>query len=270
MTKQKLLVLIIILLLVINLATIFYFFNFTGKVIDNTDEKDENYSLVYKDEFSPQAEGLEEKYVGKVIDGDTVIIEGESIRLLGMDTDERGYPCFNAAKKRIEEFILGKKVVLEKDVEDQDQYGRYLRYIFLNGKNINLQLVEEGLAVSRFSPKNQKYKKEILEAEANARDNKLGCKWSGKSQVSWAEKNNLADNAKKIDVVNNTLKNGSENNKNVTKNNLGYICNSNAYNCGDFRTQKEAQEAFDACGGVENDINGLDSDKDGVPCESLS
>ncbi|GAG14785.1 unnamed protein product, partial [marine sediment metagenome] len=34
------------------------------------------------------------KMVTRIIDGDTVIIEGESVRLLGMDTDERGEPCY--------------------------------------------------------------------------------------------------------------------------------------------------------------------------------
>ncbi len=267
MAKQGLLVIVIVLLLVVNIATLFYFFNFTGKVVDTTSDEDENNSIASKNDFSPRSEGLEEKYVGKVIDGDTVIVDGESIRLLGMDTDERGYPCFNVAKKRIEELILGKKVVLEKDVEDKDQYDRYLRYIFLNGKNINLQMVEEGLAVSRFSPKNQKYKNEILEAEANARDNKVGCKWSGKSQVSGTGTNNLIEDVKKNDSTIIAPKNKLDNN--VANNSLGYICNSNTYNCGDFRAQKEAKEAFDACGGVGNDVHGLDNDKDGVPCESL-
>ena len=55
------------------------------------------------------------KTVTKVIDGDTVIAEGESIRLLGIDADEKGYPCYSAAKMRIEELVLGKEVYLESD-----------------------------------------------------------------------------------------------------------------------------------------------------------
>ncbi len=126
-------------------------------------------------------EGL--KTVTKIIDGDTVIVEGESVRLLGIDADEKGYPCYDVAKNKIEELVLGKEVVLKKDVADKDQYGRYLRYIFLNNKNINLQLVEEGLAVARFSPENVKYKQEIVEAEKNARENEIGCKWGEEAQV---------------------------------------------------------------------------------------
>ena len=48
-----------------------------------------------------------------------------------------------------------------------------------------------------------------------------------------------------------------------------YICNYNAYNCGNFNTHTEAQTAFEYCGGVSNDIHDLDRDSDGVACESL-
>ena len=129
-------------------------------------------------ENPPITEFVGTKVVTKVIDGDTVISEGESIRLLSIDTDERGYPCYTSAKKRLEELVLGKEVWLEADAEDKDQYGRYLRYVFLNGTNVNLEMVQEGLAVARFSPENTKYKAEILEAETAARQAGTGCKWA--------------------------------------------------------------------------------------------
>lgn len=120
---------------------------------------------------------IEEKIVTKIIDGDTVIIEGgESLRLLGIDCDERGKPCYSIAKERIEELLLGKTVVLESDSEDKDQYGRILRYIFLENQNINEQLVEEGYCIARFV-KDSKYKEEIQTAERYAIKNKVGCKW---------------------------------------------------------------------------------------------
>lgn len=39
--------------------------------------------------------------------------------------------------------------------------------------------------------------------------------------------------------------------------------------CGDFRSQREAQEFFEANGGPAKDPHGLDRDKDGKVCESL-
>lgn len=118
------------------------------------------------------------KLATKIIDGDTFIIEGGySVRILGIDADERGYPCYDAAKNGLEELILNREVKLEKGGEDLDQYCRYLRYVFFDNKNISLELVKEGLAVARFSPEDVKYREEITETEKEAKDNKIGCKW---------------------------------------------------------------------------------------------
>lgn len=114
--------------------------------------------------------------VTKVIDGDTIIVDGKTVRLLGIDTDERNYPCYEEAKKRLEELILGKEVLLEKGEENRDQYDRLLRYVYLNQTDINFKLIQEGLAVTR-SVEGLKYGDQYLEAEKEARDSKTGCKW---------------------------------------------------------------------------------------------
>ncbi len=50
----------------------------------------------------------------------------------------------------------------------------------------------------------------------------------------------------------------------------GAMCEENVYNCGDFRTQGEAQEVFNTCNTPENrDRHGLDRDGDGVACQNL-
>lgn len=41
------------------------------------------------------------------------------------------------------------------------------------------------------------------------------------------------------------------------------------YNCSDFATQSEAQTFYDKAGGVKGDVNRLDANKDGVPCQDL-
>ena len=144
---------------------VFYVGGLTGNVIFESEDKRE----------------FEEGFVGKVIDGDTVIIDGESVRLLGMDTDERGYDCYKEAKTRMEELVLNRDVRMEKDKTDKDQYKRYLRYLFVevddgNEVNVNLKMVEEGMAIARFYD-DRKYSREILEAEKIARENRIGCKW---------------------------------------------------------------------------------------------
>jgi len=147
------------------------------------------------------------KIATKIIDGDTFLIEGGySVRVLGIDADERGYPCYEAAKTGLEELILNKEVRLEtpkqnkfatgqEGKEDLDQWCRYLRYVFLGSQNISLELVKEGLAVARSSPEDVKYREEITQAEKEAKENKVGCKWSteiktptegeGKEQFQW-------------------------------------------------------------------------------------
>ena len=127
------------------------------------------------------------KLTTKIIDGDTFIIEGGySVRILGIDADERGYPCYDAAKNGLEELILGKDVKLEKGTEDKDQWCRYLRYVFLGSQNISLELIKEGLVVARSSPEDVKYREEIAEAEIEAKENKIGCKW-GETEVKKEE-----------------------------------------------------------------------------------
>ena len=51
---------------------------------------------------------------------------------------------------------------------------------------------------------------------------------------------------------------------------FGATCEENVYNCGDFKTQGEAQEVYDTCSTADNrDRHALDRDGDGTACQSL-
>ncbi|MDI6602960.1 MAG: thermonuclease family protein [Patescibacteria group bacterium] len=153
----------------------------------------EKGKLVSESQKSVTGEGCENvpelpdgalRLVTKIIDGDTFLIEGGySVRILGIDADERGYPCYEVAKTGLEKLILNKEVRLEKGKEDLDQWCRYLRYVFLDNKNISLELVKEGLVVARFSPEDVKYREEIVQAEKKARENRVDCKWGERKIV---------------------------------------------------------------------------------------
>jgi len=184
MNKENKIVIAIIISALIIAGSIFFSIKLTGKAVDNK----------YDNKPISNNNLIGQHIVTKIIDGDTIIAEGENVRLLGMDADERGYPCYDEAKERLEELILNKEIRLEKDQTDKDQYQRYLRYIFLNNENINLKLVEEGLAVARFYPEDVKYKNEIIKAEEYARKNKLGCKWGGEEQTKPKEQVNSDNN----------------------------------------------------------------------------
>ena len=121
--------------------------------------------------------GTEERIVTKVIDGDTIVVEGgDRIRLLDIDTPEKGEKCYKEAKGRLAELVDGKKIKIQRRGEDKDRYDRLLRYVFYNDNNVNILLVKEGLANLYFYDKNTPYMKELLEAELHAKEDAL-CVW---------------------------------------------------------------------------------------------
>jgi len=118
-----------------------------------------------------------EDRVLKVIDGDTLLMEGGYyVRILGINADEKEEKCYSVAKQRLEELVLNKKVKLKKQKEDKDEYCRYLRDVFLEKENIGVLLLREGLVVS-FLLENLNNKEEILKAENEAKKEKRGCQW---------------------------------------------------------------------------------------------
>lgn len=130
-----------------------------------------------------QEKTFEKAIVTKIIDGDTIVIEGgKNVRLLGIDAPEKGERYYFEAKNYLEKLYL-KEVLLESDVEDKDQHGRLLRWVWFNNSLVNVELVKEGLAVARFY-KNMKYQKEIIEAERFASENKIGL-WSLTENLSY-------------------------------------------------------------------------------------
>ncbi|MDD4990104.1 MAG: thermonuclease family protein [Candidatus Pacebacteria bacterium] len=175
--KNKVFLAIIMAALIVGAAI---YFASENKIEKQSQPNDSSLATSSSECFAP-----EQALVTKIIDGDTIIVEGGfNVRLLGIDSDEKGYPCYGEASKRIEELILNKKVRLEKDITDVDQYQRCLRYVFLDNQNVGLELVKEGLAIARFYEPDVKYKEEIVAAERMAVDDKVGCKWSGAKPAS--------------------------------------------------------------------------------------
>lgn len=116
--------------------------------------------------------------VTRVIDGDTIEIEGGyHVRYIGIDAPEKGEPFYGEATEANRNLVEGKKVYLEKDVEDKDDNGRLLRYVWLDNTMVNAELVKLGYAYSYSYPPNVKYQQYFLQLEKEARDQKLGL-WS--------------------------------------------------------------------------------------------
>lgn len=115
--------------------------------------------------------------VSKVIDGDTLVLQGgERIRLIGLDTPELKDPRETAAamarKSRdfLKDLAEGKHIRLEYGRERTDSYGRTLAYLYLkNGTLINAEIVRQGYgAVYKFFP--FQYLDEFLFYEKGARE----------------------------------------------------------------------------------------------------
>lgn len=112
----------------------------------------------------------EEAQIVEVVDGDTVVTaDGETVRLLDVNTPEKGYAYANAARERLEQLVLNETVQLEQGYEDRDQYGRLLRYVHLNGLLVNQVLVEEGLATTYFYADVGNHRDDLRAAEDTAR-----------------------------------------------------------------------------------------------------
>jgi micrococcal nuclease len=91
--------------------------------------------------------------VVEVIDGDTVVIgTNQHVRLIGIDTPERDACGYREAADALRSLVGGQKVRLVNpaSVQDEDRYGRLLRYLDRDGKDAGLSLLRDGLAVARF------------------------------------------------------------------------------------------------------------------------
>jgi len=123
---------------------------------------------------SPPQEAL----VTRVIDGDTIVIEGGyRVRYIGIDTPET-YPeakAFGAeAWQANRELVEGKRVRLEKDVSETDKYGRLLRYVYAGDIMVNAELVRNGLAEARAYPPDIKYQDYLAGLQEGAKDEGRG------------------------------------------------------------------------------------------------
>lgn len=89
-----------------------------------------------------------------VIDGDTIRIRGETIRMMDIDAPEtRQAKCAselergNRATQRLIQLLnSGQVSVVRRGSRDVDQYGRSLRIVQVNGRSAGDVLVSEGLA----------------------------------------------------------------------------------------------------------------------------
>lgn len=129
-----------------------------------------------------------ETIVGRasVIDGDTIEIRGERIRLYGIDAPEsdqlcqrqgKPYRCGQAAALALADQIDDAPVMCER--LDTDRYKRMIGRCRLGGIDLGAWMVHEGHALAY-----RRYSLDYVPQEDWARGNRLGI-WAGEFQEPW-------------------------------------------------------------------------------------
>ena len=129
----------------------------------------------------------------RVVDGDTIKINGERIRFGGIDAPETKYwgkkqfcylneekiDCANLSKLQLKEKIGANPISCERE-KDKDFFGRTVAECFVKGESLSTFMVRSGYAFDfvRYS------KKKYAEDEAYAKANKLGL-WTMEFEYPW-------------------------------------------------------------------------------------
>jgi len=194
----------------------------------------------------PKDTKIEKGKVVGITDGDTITVDIKGtvypVRYIGIDAPEiESGQAFYAdqAMEENKKLVMGKTVILIKDISERDSYDRLLRYVIAGNVFVNYELVKQGAAISkRYEPDtacNAVFEEALDFAQVNA----LGIWLPAPTDIPEEE-----------------------------------ICACNCaidYDCSDFSTHREAQDCFECCGGSTSfNWSRLDRDRDGVACESLT
>ncbi len=180
--------------------------------------------------------------VTHVIDGDSLLIGTREIRLAAIDTPEYSQPYGQEAKQALIDLVQGRKVRVEPVTTDR--HGRTVAHVYRDdGLHVNAAMVEAGAAhvYRRYSNDPQ-----LIALEAIARQKKKGL-WAlppgqRTSQEQWRR-----EHERENEMIR-----------------TGFNCAVRKTRCTQMRSCEEAMFYLDEC-----HRHRLDSDKDGVPCESL-
>ena len=214
-------------------------------------------SLASTEEPSTMLSPRQQAIMVKVIDGDTIVVsindKNEIVRIIGIDTPEvvdkrKTVECFGKEASDFARLTLqdNKTVLLKSDPTqgERDKYNRLLRYVWIDDGKVDFGklMIEGGYASEYTYDRPYKYKNEYKKAETEARIAKKGL---------WADDVCVSETPP---IQQQQMTNTSGGDK----------------DCSDFATQEEAQAYFESKGGSStNNVDRLDSDHDGVACESL-
>jgi endonuclease YncB( thermonuclease family) len=137
----------------------------------------------------PAPVSLNETFAGtaRVLDGDTIHVGDTRVRLDGIDAPETAqscktaagvdWACGHAATRALQLMADGRQVTCRN--LGLEKYGRTLGTCFVDGRNINAEMVKLGLAWAFV-----RYSAVYAAEEAQARAAKIGI-WQGAAQPAW-------------------------------------------------------------------------------------
>ncbi len=190
------------------------------------------------------------KVIG-ISDGDTLTCLKDrapiKVRLKHIDAPESSQPYGNRAKQALANFVFKKQVTLR--TNGYDKYQRLLAVVYEGGQNINLALVQRGMAWA------YRETQPIYEqAQQQARQQNLGL-WQDKNPLNPAE-------WRRIKGTGYSSNHSSASTPSFPQ--MGSYDCSQKLSCAYFKTFEEANRYFRQCGSKTMDGNG-----DGIPCNSL-
>lgn len=146
----------------------------TNKISFEKNENDEN-----EVEINKSNEKIKYKVI-KVSDGDTILVkklknnvlDGDliKVRLYGVDAPEKDQDFGYESKKALMNYVSNKTI--EIDIKSKDRYGRSVGILYVDGRNINEELLRDGYVwyYEQYDKNNERSR--LL--QENAMKNKLG------------------------------------------------------------------------------------------------
>ena len=146
-----------------------------------------------------------EGIVKAVYDGDTVLLATREesrlkVRLYGIDApetrkpDKPGQPYGDISKRTLMYKIMGRRVTAE--IVDIDQYKRAVAIIRYEGRDMNREMVADGMAWAYRQYLQGAYESEYISSENRARSHRTGLWRESNPQPPWEFRNRYKDKGK--------------------------------------------------------------------------
>jgi endonuclease YncB( thermonuclease family) len=130
------------------------------------------HSAAYADVLIGKVVGVTDGDTIKVLDLDNTLFK---VRLAGIDAPEKKQPFGQASKKMLSDIVFGK--VVEVDWHKRDRYDRLIGKVMIDGVDVNLEQIKNGLAWFYRQYQNELIPSDrllYLDAENKAKEDNMG------------------------------------------------------------------------------------------------